>query len=283
MILKYSERLYEDLNRELTNLKLDEKPVFKRLELSILTCIRTLTKLKTFFKENGPWTKAEEIEFFKKVKPKFKSLLIFHQQVLNIESRRPVGDTQAVSDYYLNELKVLTHYFDSHMSFYQYVRTEATHFDEQYFVRDVYHIHLNPYEGIVDFDTSFNTSHDSQVAHILANEMILAYLEKQILGANNKENSDLKTFMEEELVTWTQANTALVENIYGWYETKALNHGKLSLTRISRYMEKVFHVKLDDFFDTWGYISDRANKTIYMDEMKVGILNRISQKLGIRK
>jgi len=47
---------------------------------------------------------------------------------------------------------------------------------------------------------------------------------------------------------------------------------------MARYMEKVFHVKLDNFYDTWSYICQRANKTIYLDEMKVALLEKIALK-----
>jgi hypothetical protein len=103
---------------------------------------------------------------------------------------------------------------------------------------------------------------------------------KRILNKINKsrEQTDLKTLMEEELVVWTQTNTALTETIYAWKETRAINDGKLSIERMARYMEKVFNTRLDNCYDTWSYICQRTNKTIYLDEMKMALLEKIALK-----
>jgi hypothetical protein len=77
MITKFSDRLYADLNKDLNALMLDDEQVIKRLEKSIHVCIKYLRKLKDYCKLNDPPTSADEIIFFKHIKPKFKSQLIF--------------------------------------------------------------------------------------------------------------------------------------------------------------------------------------------------------------
>ena len=65
MIFKYSERLYEDLENALGALKLEEKQLIKRLEQSLLVCIKFFTRLRDFYKEHEPKTEEEKIRFFK--------------------------------------------------------------------------------------------------------------------------------------------------------------------------------------------------------------------------
>ncbi|WP_214071873.1 RteC domain-containing protein [Mucilaginibacter sp. dw_454] len=279
MIFKYADRLYNELNGELTAVKLDEEQRIKMLEGCIVLCIRYLKRLKEFFMEHPPKDKTEEIRFFKEVKPKFKSLLIFYQQVLNIEARTPVGDTELISDFYFGEMKILTHYFERQVLFYEYNRMGSDYLDEKYYVRGVYDIKLGPDHSLVDGDPAFNTSHDNTLAHIMANEMILVWLQKSILHTNNRKESDLEALKEQELITWTETSTALAELVYGLKETKAVNNGNISIERLTRYMERVFHTKLDNAYDTWNYICTRANKTIFMDKMKVALLDRIALKL----
>ncbi|MFA6084670.1 RteC domain-containing protein [Mucilaginibacter sp.] len=279
MILKFSERLYEDLNSALGALKLEEKRLLKRLEQSVLVCIKFFTRLRDFYKEHEPNSKEDKIRFFKEVKPKFKALLIFHQALLRIEGRRTIGAKEDLSLYYLDEVKVLTHYFEDHTDFYRYVRSEDNYLDEQYYLPGVFNVHLDPDENVVDADTVFCTSHDNKLAHIIAHELLLAYLEKAILRLNSREETDLYTFIEEEMMVWTQTNTALSENIYGWKETKAINHGKTSIARITAYMQRIFHVDIGSISDNWNYICERAGKTIYLDEMKKRVLERMNKKL----
>jgi len=279
MIFKYSERLHEDLEGALGALKLEEKQLIKRLEQSVLVCIKFFTRLRDFYKEHEPKSMEEKIKFFKEVKPKFKALLIFHQALLRIETRRMIGGKDDLSNYYLDEVKVLIHYFEDHADFYKYIRSGADYLDEQYYVPGVFNVHLDPDENFVDADTAFSTSHDSKLAHVIAHELLLAYLEKTILRVNSREDIDLYTFIEEEMMVWTQTNTALSENIYGWKETKAINHGKTSIARITAYMQRVFHVDIGNISDNWIYICERANKTIYLDEMKKAVLERMNNRL----
>ncbi|MFB9843933.1 RteC domain-containing protein [Mucilaginibacter ginsenosidivorans] len=279
MILRYSEKLYEDLESALGMLKLKEKHRFKRLEESIAVCRQYFIKLRDFCKTNPAGNKEDQISFFKSVKPKFKSLLIFHQAVLNMEARKPVGNKEALTAYYLDELKMLTYFFECNMDFYKYVRNGAVYLDEQYFLPGIYDPLLGSDENVLDGDPAFTTSHDSKLAQLMANELMLIYLEKAVLELNHREGTDLSSFIEEEMVVWTQTNTALGELIYGLKETKALNQGKLSVARITAYLEKVFHADVGNISDTWNYICGRANKTIYLDEMKKAVLERMVAKL----
>jgi hypothetical protein len=279
MILRYSEKLFEDLETALGELRLKEKQRFKRLEDSVAVCRQYFIKLRDFFKANPPINKEDQVRFFKEVKPKFKSLLIFHQQVLNMEARKPVGDKQALTAYYLDELKMLTYFFECNMDFYKYVRNGSAWLDEHYFLPGPWDPRFGPDEHMPDGDPDFTTSHDSKLAQLMANELLLVYLEKAVLELNHKEETDLSSFIEEEMVTWTQTNTALGELIYGLKETKALNHGKLSVARITAYLEKVFHADVGNISDTWNYICGRANKTIYLDEMRKAMLERMVAKL----
>jgi len=278
MIFKYTDRLYDDLNRDLTAIKLDEEQRIKMFEQCIAVSIRYLRRLKDFFLDNPPVEIAEEIKFFKEVKPKFKSLLIFYQQVLNIELRTPVGDAELITDFYFSEMRIITHYFESQVPFYEYNRMAADYLDEKYYVRGVYDIKLGPVDNLVDGDPAFNASHDNTMAQLMANEMILVWLQKNILHVNNKKESDLESLGEQELVTWTETSTALAELVYGLKETKAVNNGNISIERLARYLEKVFHTKLDNAYDTWNYICTRANKTIFLDKMKVALLEKIERK-----
>ncbi|MGN6398690.1 MAG: RteC domain-containing protein [Mucilaginibacter sp.] len=278
MILRYSEKLYDDLQSALAAIRLRNDRRFMQLEQSLKTALQSFIKLRDFYRTNPLTDRSEQLRFFKEVKPKFKCLVLFHQQALGMESRKPVGDKQVITDYYLAELKILTHYFEAHMDFYRYIRLDLAHLDEKYFLPGEFDPRLLPEGSLLDGDPSFTTSHDHVLAQIMANELMLVYLEKSILELNHKEEMDLSSFIEEEVVTWTQTNTALTELIYGLKETKALNHGNLSVARMTAYFEKVFHAELGNISDTWNYICGRAGKTIYLDEMKKAVLERMAAK-----
>jgi hypothetical protein len=276
MITKISDRLYADLQKDLNALVLEEGQLIKRLEKSIHLCLKYLRKLKEHFKLHDPASPAEEIVFFKHIKPKLKAQLIFHQSLLNIEIRKPIGDGVVVADYFRNEIRILHHFFESNLTFYQYVRTEATYLDEHFFVRGQYDVHLDPDQCVVDFDAAFTTTHDHKLAQVLASELLQEHLEQSIQKINQKEaimqiDSDFRDF------DWKQTKCALIELIYSWHATEAF--GKKNLKSIVKFIEKAFNVSLGNFYDTYDWLCGRPSPTVYIDEMKEAFLLRIQKKL----
>lgn len=276
MIAKFSEKLYADLMRELNEFALEEDVMIRRLERSVKSCIKFLLRLKEFCKAHDPSTPAEQIEFFKHIKPKFKSQLIFYQSLLNIETRRPIGEEQVICAFLNNELKVLHHFFESNLSFYQYVRTQATYLDEHYFVRGAYDVHLDPDQCVVDFDPSFSTTHDHKLAQVIASELLQDQIQQDILRITQKDsvmqtNSDIREF------DWKQTKCALIELIYSWHATEAF--GKKSLKSIAKFIERAFNVSLGNFYDTYDWLCGRQAPTAYLDEMKEAFLVRAQKRL----
>ncbi|RCH56827.1 hypothetical protein DJ568_02940 [Mucilaginibacter hurinus] len=276
MLTKFSDRLYADLNRDLNALVLEEDQLIKRYERSIHACVKYLKKLKDHCKTNDPGTPAEEILFFKTIKPKFKSQLIYYQSLLNLEVRKPIGDCNVIADYLRNEGKVLHHFFESNLSFYQYVRTHATYLDDYYFVRGNYDVFLDPDQCVVDFDPTFSTTHDHKLAQVLATELLQEYIDHTIQLVTQKDgivqlDADFKDF------DWKQTKVALIELIYCWHETEAF--GKKNLKSIVKFIEKAFNISLGNFYDTFDWLCGRSSPTTYIDEMKEAFMIRIQKRL----
>jgi hypothetical protein len=254
---------------------LGEDDTIQRLEKSIHVCLKYLQKLKDYVKAHDPETPDGQILFFKQIKPKFKSQLIFHQSLLHMEIRKPIGEGQVVANYYGNELKVLHHFFESNQSFYQYVRTQATYLDEYYYVRGNYDVHLDPDQCMIDFDPSFSTTHDHKLAQVLASELLQVHLEQAIVKINHKEamvqmDSDFKDF------DWKQTKCALIELIYSWHATEAF--GKKNLKTIVKFIERAFNISLGNFYDTYDWLCGRPSPTTYLDEMRQAFLLRLEKK-----
>lgn len=276
MISKFSDRLYADLNKDLNALALEETLMVKRLEKSIHICLKYLRKLKDYCKLNDPATREEEIQFFKTIKPKFKCQLIFYQSLLNIEIRKPIGEGKVVADYFEQEINMLNHFFASNLTFYQYVRTQATYLDDHYFVRGNYDVHLDPDQCMIDFDPNFSTTHDNKLAQVLASALLQEHLEQSIARLGQKE-SILKADAELRDFDWKQTKVALIELIYSWHDTEAF--GKKNLKSIVKFIERAFNISLGNFYDTYDWLCGRPSPTLYIDEMKAAFLNRLQKRL----
>ena len=79
---------------------------------------------------------AEEIYFFKELKPEVLSKYMYYNKIYVIESKFPTGSDVAQKEYLYNELNSLTFYFSRNLDFYQYYRSKSTYLDRYYFTRN---------------------------------------------------------------------------------------------------------------------------------------------------
>ncbi len=113
---------------------------------------------------------AEEIRFFKEIKPRFFSLLIYYSNVYNIEMRMPVGSTDDKRNHLVRTQEKIRNFFDMNLELYGYYRSGSTHLDHIYFLRGKQDARL-PIDSLnFERDSCFSTCCDFRMAGILANE-----------------------------------------------------------------------------------------------------------------
>jgi hypothetical protein len=93
------------------------------------------TQLKAFISSYDFQSEEEEIHFFKEIKPKLFSRLIYYQKVFQIETMRPNGSKSVQKNYLEKELDRLTDFFNQNLEFCTYYRSGNTHFDKFFFTR----------------------------------------------------------------------------------------------------------------------------------------------------
>ena len=134
--------LYEDLEDKLRMIDLEEDNILKKSEQSFQTALQEINQLRDDLKGDRLPSQIDEICFFKEIKPKFVSKLIYHLSVFNIETNKPNGGIKVKRKYYQNELDKLKRYFDNNLEFYRYYRTHSNYLDHKYFVRGKQDIRL---------------------------------------------------------------------------------------------------------------------------------------------
>ena len=95
------EGMYERFLKDLEAIEMQENDALSRAKLGIEISIDALGHLRSWFDDNPLPSEANEISFFKYIKPKFLCRLLFYQQVARIERRKPVAQLQpAIDSYY---------------------------------------------------------------------------------------------------------------------------------------------------------------------------------------
>ena len=272
MIKDFAESHYKDEREVLEQIDSSDQSMVAQRKARVETTSNYLTVLKEKVLGYSFSSRDEEVLFFKEIKPKFSSLLIFYSNVERIEMDKPEGGVAHLKGYYENELKAIKRFFDANRQIYAYYRSEDDYLDNQLFMRGV----TDPPRWMckirVDQDERFSTAGDYMFARIMANEQIARYLESAISGL------EFHPFTEDDIETnWTGETINLLEIAYGVYCTAQVNHGKIGIGELVRKLEKVFNVNIGRPYRRFLEIKlrKRLSRTKYLDDM----VNAVNKKI----
>jgi len=276
--------ILKKLDSELNVLEIEEEDILVRAEKGIKLAKQTLKKVRSIIVDYEFKTKSEEIHFFKCTKPKIYSKLIYYVKLFNIEGKRPRGSNKSQVKYLNNYIEKLQTYFNDNLDFYHYYLREATVFDEQYFLRGKADIRLFPDSFHFFVDEQFATSHDSTVATILAYDLLIVHLKREIDKLENNGNyASLRLLQSKTKITWTAHKIYLIELIYALHSTDVINNGTVDIKDIAYFVEKTFKVDLGDYYRAFLEIRMRKNgRTKFLDILKKQLTKRMDDTDNIK-
>lgn len=269
-------QLLSKLNEQLnfTDLEIDD-PI-QRSESAINIIINSVEKLKIIFEKEKVKSQEVEIDFFKNVKPRFTSKLIYYNTVFKIETKKPHGGERILKKYLNNELDKLKRYFDNNLDFYKYYRTGSNYLDHKYFTRGKFDIKLTLDSFYFEVDHTFSTSHDYKVAKIMAHDLIQVYLEDKLLMLENKEPKEKSQVNPKVKQTWTGSKVALIELLYALHTEGVFNNGASDLKDVAEYFENVFNIDLGQYHRAFLEIRMRkSDQTKFLNALKEKLVKRM--------
>lgn len=268
--------LLEQFEAQLEETQKSHERIIQKARMGLKVCQSFFKKLEESVRNDQFEDPEDEIFFRKEVKPKIFSRLIYYYKLFNIEVARPVGHTDDQIAFLQKELDQIKEFFEDNKFFYKYFRSGETYLDEKLFLQgdesnavslELY-IHSTP---------AFTTHFDYIFSRILANEMLLAYLNKAIDALRGKSAPQEKTNGQPvKTLAWTESKSALIELIYAFKARGSFNNGKATLKEITDYLQLVFHVEITnpsrDFQDI---LSRKRSYTVYLDALKESYLKYI--------
>lgn len=267
-------KLNEQLN--FTDIEIDD-PI-QRSENAVNIIINAVEKLKIIFEKEKTKSQEQEIDFFKNIKPKFTSKLIYYNAIYKIESKKPHGGERVLKKYLNNELEKLKRYFDSNLDFYRYYRTGSNYLDIKYFTRGKFDVKLALDSFYFEADHSFSTSHDFKVAKIMAHDLIQVYLEDMLLMIENKEPREKSQVNHKLKQNWTGSKVALTELLYALHTEGVFNNGTSDLKDIAEYFENIFNIDLGQYHRAFLEIRMRkSDQTKFLNSLKETLIKRMEK------
>ncbi|MFD2164506.1 RteC domain-containing protein [Paradesertivirga mongoliensis] len=258
---------------ELQKIQASEEHIVRICERVLTITRKALADLRTHLLIAEFKDKEEEIWFFKEAKPQLLSKLIYHEKLYNLELRRPLGRDKLVRKYLENEILHLEHSYESYTEFYLYFRTGQTTNDEHYFLR-THQSCFNDCEAHgFDSDPNLSTGYDCKVARILAQDMLVTYLNREIYKLKGHASVH-KHHDSAHSLEWTGSKTSLVELIYGLAQAGVINHGKSDYKEIAHSFERLFNTSLGNIYKTFEKIRMReTGPTTFLDTVKVKLID----------
>ncbi len=276
--MKVYKEILQKLNYELDVLETETEDVLEKAEKGLKLARKTLRNMRTRVLTKGFKSTEEEITFFKKIKPRLCSKLIYYAKLFNIQSKRPRGSKKSQIKYLNNHIHKLQDYFNDNLEFFHYYRRNATALDQQYFLREKVDIRLRIETYYCLTDEQFSTCHDSTVATIMAYDTLIAYLKKEIGKIENNTTSDyiFPNNSKRTRLFWTANKTDLVELIYALHSSGAINSGTADIKEMAAVSEQIFNIDLGDYYHTFLEIRSRKiHRTKFIDNLHKSLLQKM--------
>jgi hypothetical protein len=279
MIHELSSRLLKQLEAELEEISFKVTDPLTKLTTALKPIRQALKKLKSYLDDHPFSSQAEEIKFFKYIKPDFYCWQIYFSELYTIEANIPFGDTESQRLNFENELVYVERFFKQYSFHYQYYKLNANELDSLYFIRGVDNSGvLMP--NVPDLDPNFSTSSDYLFSKIKAFEMLREWLNERIVYLKKNPLSTYQANADTQEMRWTGDSINLAELAFGIHRSGQLNNGTASIGAIFRWLEDKFQISIGIPSKRLSEIRRRTtiSRTRYLDEMIEAVIQKLDKE-----
>ncbi|MEE1946414.1 RteC domain-containing protein [Pedobacter sp. KR3-3] len=271
---QYVKELQAEMNEALNRISKESANKLQKAEKSCQAVQDLLTRLKEYVIANPLNGLADEILFFKEIKPAFLSELIFRREVYYLEANLPPGPPELVTGYLTGELERIRIYFQRNLSLYNYHRAVRSDQDHLLFAK-------NPDPGIfvsecaVEFDPRFCTVPSFKLSKIMAFERLNKYVHRLLDPAWTEPNEE--EIHEEKVAPWTDSKVSLIELAYAIHSNSSIDHGKADVKQIVAQLQRAFNVDLGNYYAVFqqNIRIRKKNRTTYLDQLRESLIRRM--------
>jgi len=262
------------LNLKLAGIEGLSENKLEQIEFAIGCCKKAMEQMRELVIQQGFPDQKSEIQFFKKLKPEGYSKLLYYLRLFEIQSNLPLFDKESQIQYLKKRMKKCIQFITEHQNEVQYFQCGYTHMDKSYFIRDSSEIPLPKRSEYYLIDEKFNTWHDHIFSEIIANQMLMRYLQSEVVRLQTKEIVTQPILKSKP--RWTGDKVYLVELAYGMYYTGMINDGRTEIKTIVETLEQLFDVDLNHHSRTFHDIKRRKiDRTKFLDIMKSKLENKM--------
>lgn len=272
---KFTKELYQKMElsiQEITNTGMTGFDYYKSCYQETMQASK---KLKDYILNYRFANQKEEIEFFKEIKPKFQSKLMYFLELIQVEIHKPlITEKRMLAKYYRRSSSHYANLASRNQIFLHYMRSQYDSGDHLLFVRSTDNFDFVPAD--LDLDEKYSTPGSNELSKLLSYEMVIDHLAQKIQGLNATKIANATGFQHR--LTWTGRSAALIELAYGLQSVGAINNGTASVAEIVAALEYIFNTDTGKFYRVFQNIRIRkGSRTIFLDEVIATLIHRMDE------
>lgn len=280
--MDFVSELYQQLEQQLDRITQDDLDNIEAAKLSYLAAERSLLQLKSTMATYSFQNTEEEIYFFKILKPKFYSKMIYYMKVYEIESQKSLRTSRSLKKYFKKYLASINGYLEQHLAFCQYVNSGATYMDMVYFRRATHDLTIGFDLSYLDCNENFCSNHDLTLATLTANKWLYDYLNNELDKLKAPSAELKKTSFDDLELNWAETKASFIELLYGlqtlgaFYNTKTRT--KADISQVARFFETTLKIDLGNYYRTFQEIRIRKKgRTVFIDKLREHLIQRMDE------
>lgn len=269
--------LTEKLENELQEIGQRDVGILERAHLSVLLCRDLLQTFKKDIGETDFTSRAEEIDFFKRIKQVPLQQLIYHSEIHSFEIQFPKGSRKEQQKYIRRKIKRINRFYRHHREFVNYVEAGHSHFDTLYYTRnamDQYHV------ASCEFyfqDPDFFTPRDMLLAKVKGYAQLLGYLEQRLVTLS-APNQSINGTKKNDKIPWPFGDTDFGELVYALHAAGIKDHG-VSIITLSRKLQQVFDVRPKNLYKIRRDIGNRKKTSaVFLERCTLALIQLLEQE-----
>lgn len=274
--------LLKEFRQGITQITAQRLPTAQRLKATIPYILNTLEKVKKLVQDHPFPNQADEIAFFKHIKPEIYAYKIFEEEYYRLSMNQPSAPPEMIKAYLLEEIRQFNRFFTFNAFHYQYYKMKAVELDTLYFIRGVA-VPAIPIMEIPELNPDFSTGMDYVFSRFIAYEHLL---DDMVGRLNDQEpaREEKSVRVKKEHLKWTGNKIGVVELAYGLYYSGEINNGDVEVQDIVEALEFAFDIIIGDGHRKFVDIRNRKNlsPTQLLDKMRTAILQRIEEDMVYR-
>ncbi|MNJ95295.1 RteC protein [compost metagenome] len=264
---KFTRELYQELQSSIQEISNSGMSGFDYYKSCYHETMEASKKLKSFILNYRFANEAEEIEFFKEIKPLFQSKLIYFMELIQVEIQKPlIAEKRMLVKYYRRSSSHYTSLANRNQIFLHYIRSQIDSGDHLLFVRSGESYDLVPAD--LDLDDKYSTPGSNELAKLLSYEMVIEHLAEKVRELISGKDNDIG--FKYKLV-WEGPKVGLVEIGYAIH---ALGAVKAPVAQIMEGLQFIFNTNVGQFYRVFQDMRIRqGSRTLYLDDA-ISALNK---------